>query len=207
MNLYAAHYRRPFAFCYFLCPLHRGRCLRFGCRSNSCERKRRCMGFTSFPDRPTGWQPAMGLGTFFPPHVLGNPLSHMTDSGLRGAFWLQLLDLHQRDKRKLLYSYDGSIERSHMFPVPFTSAFLDRLVQSIGQPLQVACAHGACGPDAECLSVASHPAITRDARTAKVTPFQEWFQYETRSIKLVKQDVFSLDGMSQSLKVTNYNNC
>ena len=77
-----------------------------------------------------------------------------------------------------------------MFPVPFTSAFLDRLVQSIGQPLQAACAHGACGPDAECLSAASHLAITRDARTVEVTSFRKWFRDETRSIKLVMQDIY-----------------
>ncbi len=31
MNPYDARYRRPFAFCFLLCPLHHGRRLRFGC--------------------------------------------------------------------------------------------------------------------------------------------------------------------------------
>ena len=31
MNPYPARYRPAFAFCFFLCPLHHGRYLRFGC--------------------------------------------------------------------------------------------------------------------------------------------------------------------------------
>lgn len=111
-----------------------------------------------------------------------------------------------RDKRKLFNTHDDSVERSHVFPVPYTLTFPDKLVQSVGRSSRIVCAHGACGPDAECLSVASHPAITRDARTAKVTPFREWFQCETRSIKLVMQDMFHQVSASKSSNMNNCNN-
>jgi hypothetical protein len=111
-----------------------------------------------------------------------------------------------RDKRKLFNTHDGSVERSHVFPVPYTLTFPDKLVQSVGRSLRIACAHGTCGPDAERLSVASHPAITRDARTAKVTPFRERFQCETRSIKLVIQDIFHQISTSQHSNLNNCNN-
>lgn len=90
LNLYAAHYRRPFAFCYFLCPLHHGRCLRFGCLCVlSAAQAMHGVYLVSQRIRPVAhW--TMGLGTFSPPHLLGNPLKCMTCNGLSGAFWLQL---------------------------------------------------------------------------------------------------------------------
>lgn len=179
MNLYIVHYRRPFAFCYFLCPLHRGHRLRFGCRRHPYGVRRRCMGFTSFPSVSARLASrAMGLGTFYPPHVLGNPLQCMTSSGLRDAFWLQLLDLHQ--ETSVSCSIITTVQSNvHMcFPYPLTSAFVDCLVQSIGRSSQIACAQKACGLHAECLTAAPHPAITRDARAVEVTPFRKWFRFK-----------------------------
>ena len=70
LNPYDAHYRRPFAFCFFLCPLHHGRRLRFGCRRHRSD-DGDASGLPRFPRcpiRPAGQ--TMGLGTFYPPRVL-----------------------------------------------------------------------------------------------------------------------------------------
>ena len=69
LNPYDAHYRRPFAFCFFLSPLHHGRRLRFGCRRHRSD-DGDTSGLPRFPRcpiRPAGQ--TMGLGTFYPPRV------------------------------------------------------------------------------------------------------------------------------------------
>lgn len=176
MNLYAAHYRRPFAFCYFLYPLHRGRCLRFGClRVLSDAQAMHGVYLVSQRVHPAG-KPGDGVRDVLSAARVGEPTAVHDKQWPTWCLLATAPQFSPRDKRKLIYSYDGSIERSHAFPIPFTSAFFDRLVQSIGRALQSACAHEACGLCAECLTVAPHPAITRDARTVEVTSFRKWFQ-------------------------------
>lgn len=66
LNPYATHYRRPFAFCHVLCPLHHGPHLRLGCHGPGGLW--RCIGFTSFPKVPSrSADRQMGLGTHYPP--------------------------------------------------------------------------------------------------------------------------------------------
>lgn len=93
-------------------------------------------------------------------------------------FWLQLLDLHQETSVSCLLLTTVQSNVHMCFPYPLTSAFVDSLVQSIGRSSQIACAQKACGLHAECLTAASHPAITRDARAVEVTPFRKWFRFK-----------------------------
>ncbi len=79
------------------------------------------MGFTSFPSVSTRLASrAMGLETFFPPHVLGNPLQSMTNSGLRGAFWLQLLSLHRETSVScsILTTVQSNVHMRFPYPLP-----------------------------------------------------------------------------------------
>lgn len=52
-------------------------------------------GLPRFLMDPTGWQPAMGLGTFYPPHVFGEPIAIDDKQWPTWCLlWLQLLNLH-----------------------------------------------------------------------------------------------------------------
>ena len=75
------------------------------------------------------------------------------------------------DKSWLLHSDGGSDERSLVFPIPITSAFLPRLARGI-DPAHAGRMRFRVGR----LSVASHNPIARDARTDEVTSSQKWFR-------------------------------
>ena len=77
--------------------------------------------------RPAGW-PGDGVRDVLSAARFGEPIA-VHDK--QWPTWCLLATAPQfalRDKRKLFYFYDGSVERSHVFPVPYTSAFFDRLV-------------------------------------------------------------------------------
>jgi hypothetical protein len=58
----------------------------------------------------------------------------MTDNSTRVPFWRAAPAIAHRGKRKLLIAYDGSVERSGCFPVPFTASSLRRLARRIACP-------------------------------------------------------------------------
>jgi hypothetical protein len=94
------------------------------CASVACSpfrTRRRCMGFTSFPSvsvRLAGR--AMGLGTFYPPHSLGNPVQYMTCTGRSGAFWLQLPGLRRETSVSclMLTTVQSNVHMCFPYPLP-----------------------------------------------------------------------------------------
>lgn len=136
----------------------------------------RCMGFTSFLKVPIRMaDPMKGLGTFYPPHVLGNPLQWMTCNGLRDAFWPQLLHLHEETSVSclLLTTVQSNVHIRFPYPLPWraSTVLFSRLDRFRKQLVRVrSLSHAAR------LTVAPHPPITRDARTVRVTSFRRWFR-------------------------------
>lgn len=175
LNLYAVHYRRPFAFCYFLCPLRHGLCLRSGCPSILANVRAMHGVYLVSQSAHSDGYPMKGLGTFYPPHALGNPLQWMTNNGLRDAFWLQLLHLHEETSVSclLLTTVQSNVHIYFPYPLPWraSTVLLSRLGCLYKQLMRArSLSHAAR------LTIAPHPPITRDARTVRVTSFQRWFR-------------------------------
>ena len=122
-----------------------------------------------------GGSQLMGLGMFFPPHVLWERIA-IHDTRFLTCRLLAVAPRGPGNKRKLLYCYDGSDEHSHVFPVPYTSASPDRLVRSVLR-LHRRLMRGCAGR----LTVASHAPITRDARTVEVASFQKRFRCRNKA--------------------------
>lgn len=136
----------------------------------------RCMGFTSFLKVPIRMaDPMKGLGTFYPPHVLGNPLQCMTCNGLRDAFWPQLLHLHEETSVSclVLTTVQSNVHIYFPYPLPWRAStdLFSRLGRFYKRLVRVrSLSHTAR------LTVAPHLPITRDARTVRVTSFRRWFR-------------------------------
>lgn len=175
LNLYTAHYRRSFAFCYFLCPLHHGLCLRSGCPSVLADIRAMHGVYLVSQSAHSDGYPMKGLGTFYPPHVLGNPLQSMTGNGLRGAFWPQLLHLHGETSVSclLLTTVQSNVHIRFPYPLPWRASTV--LFSRLGCFYKLLVRVRSL-PHAARLTIAPHLPITRDARTVRVTSFQRWFR-------------------------------
>ena len=141
----------------------------------------RCMGFTSFLKVPIRMaDPMKGLGTFYPPHVLGNPLQCMTSNGLRGAFWPQLLHLHEETSVSclVLTTVQSNVHIRFPYPLPWRASTV--LFSRLGCFYKLL-VRVRSFPHAARLTIAPHLPITRDARIVRVTSFRRWFRcLETR---------------------------
>ena len=145
----------------------------------------RCIGLTSFPEVPI-WLAGqtMGLGTLYPPHVLWERVV-IDDRQLQTcAFWRAAPVITHRGKRKLLNFYDGSNERSDLFPIPFTASSPRGLLIAIA-PSHEGAAHSC-----------EHRMVTRSsaqldyslaARTGAVTSFRKWFRWRNKTPQSVSQ--------------------
>jgi hypothetical protein len=129
----------------------------------------------------TDGNPVIGLGTFYPPHVSGNPLQSMTDNGLRDAFWLQLLQVNGETSVSCLIVTTVQLNVHIRFPYPLPQHSLIDLFNQLGGLCRPLVRVG-LWPCAECLTTASHLVITCDARAVEVSPFRDWFRFfiETR---------------------------
>lgn len=113
-NPYAAHYRRPFAFCNFLCPLHHGPWV-------ACLEDRRCIGFTSFPKVPRrSADRQMGLGTHYPPDVtMWNEIKCMTLISRTSCLLATAPPLQERQALAVQWLRRFKREFTLHFPYPF----------------------------------------------------------------------------------------
>lgn len=177
---YLARYRPAFAFCFFLCPLHHGHCLRVGCQHHRSD-DGGASGLPRFPRCPI--QPAgrkMGLGTFYPPRVLREQ-TEMDDSQFqtRGRFGPSSLSCLKRQALSW-FIVTAVLTNVHLcFPYPIPRHLLIGLPMC-RTPSLVCCALDGAG----CLSVAPYNPITRIALTDGVMSFQTWFRFtETRHLE------------------------